>query len=222
MFGYYQQKEVHFPDDKRVSDVVHDRALLEQFLFPPKQQHVFAEHLSGGEKRRLHMLTILQHRPNFLILDEPTNDLDLVTIGVLEDFLMTYKGCLIIISHDRFFMDKITDHLFIFDGNGVVKDYRGTYSEYKNMEGLKEGKVEGLKPARPAGGDENMEKLKDDTEVDHDAYPEKKKLSYMEKRELEQLTKDIVALEKERDEINRIFDQKDVPYDDIKVLSEAL
>ncbi|HBB04530.1 TPA: hypothetical protein DCZ39_06680 [Patescibacteria group bacterium] len=123
VFGHYQQKEIHFPDDKRVTDIVHDRNLLEQFLFPPNQQHVFAENLSGGEKRRLHLLTILQNRPNFLILDEPTNDLDLVTIGVLEDFLMEYKGCLIVISHDRFFMDKITDHLFIFEGEGAVKDF---------------------------------------------------------------------------------------------------
>ena len=133
VFGHYQQKEIHFPVDKRVTDIVHDRKLLEQFLFPPNQQHVFAENLSGGEKRRLYLLTILQHRPNFLILDEPTNDLDLVTVGVLEDFLMTYKGCLIVISHDRFFMDKITDHLFIFEGEGVVKDFWGTYSEYKEQ-----------------------------------------------------------------------------------------
>ncbi|MEI7919000.1 MAG: ATP-binding cassette domain-containing protein [bacterium] len=106
-----------------MSDIVHDRKLLEQFLFPPNQQHIFAENLSGGEKRRLHLLTILQSRPNFLILDEPTNDLDLVTVGILEDFLMSYKGCLIVISHDRFFMDKITDHLFIFEGNGAVRDF---------------------------------------------------------------------------------------------------
>jgi ATP-binding cassette subfamily F protein uup len=98
-----------------VSDIVHDRVLLEQFLFPPHQQHIFAQNLSGGEKRRLYLLTLLQTRPNFLILDEPTNDLDLVTVGILEDFLMSYKGCLIVVSHDRFFMDKITDHLFVFE-----------------------------------------------------------------------------------------------------------
>jgi ATP-binding cassette subfamily F protein uup len=107
-----------------VIDIVHDRHLLEQFLFPPNQQHMFAEKLSGGEKRRLYLLTILQTNPNFLILDEPTNDLDLVTIGVLEEFLMMYKGCLIVVSHDRFFMDRITDHLFIFEGDGIVKDFR--------------------------------------------------------------------------------------------------
>jgi len=211
VFGHYQQKEIHFPEDKRVSDIVHDRNLLEQFLFPPKQQHVFAENLSGGEKRRLHMLTILQTRPNFLILDEPTNDLDLLTVGVLEDFLMSYKGCLIVISHDRFFMDKITDHLFIFEGDGVVKDFWGTYSEYKEL-GIRNG---GL------GTRDKEQEMVNNGQWTRDGE-DKKKLSYMEKRELDQLTKDILALEKERDEISRIFDQKDVAYDDIKELSVAL
>lgn len=215
VFGHYQQKEIHFPEDKRVSDIVHDRKLLEQFLFPPKQQHIFAENLSGGEKRRLHMLTILQTRPNFLVLDEPTNDLDLLTVGILEDFLMSYKWCLIVISHDRFFMDKITDHLFIFEGDGVVKDFWWTYSEYKEHgerdKGLGGGKWEKIE-------DEWM-KLSSITDQNIDI---KKWLSYMEKRELDQLTKDILSLEKERDEISRIFDQKDVAYDDIKELSIAL
>lgn len=211
VFWHYQQKEIHFPEDKRVSDIVHDRTLLEQFLFPPKQHHLFAENLSGGEKRRLHMLTILQDRPNFLVLDEPTNDLDLVTIWVLEDFLMSYKGCLIIISHDRFFMDKITDHLFVFEWDGIVEDFWWTYSEYKNLAESKKQKAEG--PIK-----ENIEDL-EVNEVEDDS---KKKLSYMEKRELDQLVKEIAVLEKERDEINEIFNHKDVPYDDIKTLSEAL
>ena len=222
VFGHYQQKEIHFPEDKRVSDIVHDRHLLEQFLFPPNQQHVFAENLSGGEKRRLHMLTILQTRPNFLILDEPTNDLDLVTVGVLEDFLMSYKGCLIVISHDRFFMDKITDHLFIFEGDGVVKDFWGTYSDYKLIaESWKGGKLEKLKNW---SGIVNKPSVSHslDTSLDRAGSNENKTLLYMEKRELDQLTKNILALEKERDEINRIFDQKDVAYDDIKELSHSL
>jgi len=224
VFGHYQQKEIHFPEDKRVSDIVHDRKLLEQFLFPPNQQHVFAENLSGGEKRRLHMLTILQNRPNFLVLDEPTNDLDLVTVWVLEDFLLTYKGCLIIISHDRFFMDKITDHLFIFEGDGVVKDYWWTYSEYKLAVESWKLKVESSKKEKNYISDFEQETRTNEQKlVTWNLKPEtKNKLSYIEKRELDQLTKDIVALEKERDEINRIFDQKDVPYDDIKDLSEAL
>jgi ATP-binding cassette subfamily F protein uup len=124
VFGYYEQKHIDFPSDKRLIDIVPDPKLLEKFLFFPKQQHQFAHNLSGGEKRRLYLLTILQKNPNFLILDEPTNDLDLITLGVLEDFLSNYKGCLIVVSHDRFFMDKIVDHLFVFEGEGVIDDFR--------------------------------------------------------------------------------------------------
>ena len=164
------------------------------------------------------MLTILQTRPNFLILDEPTNDLDLITIGVLEDFLMRYKGCLIVISHDRFFMDKITDHLFIFEGEGVVKDFWGTYSEYKE-----EGTRSVGQGTRNKGQEYRSEEQGTKGEEDSSKTGENiKKLSYMEKRELDQLTKDILSLEKERDEISRLFDQKDIPYDDIKTLSSAL
>ena len=172
---------------------------------------MFAEKLSGGEKRRLYLLTILQQAPNFLILDEPTNDLDLVTIGVLEDFLMTYKGCLIVVSHDRFFMDKITDHLFIFEGDGIVKDYRWTYSEYKEELTEKSDKKS-----------EKSESRISVVEDGDDSVSIKKKLSYMERRELDILSKDIHELEKKRDEINRIFERTDIPYDDIRVLSEEL
>ncbi len=215
VFGHYQQKEIHFPDDKRVIDIVHDRKLLEQFLFPVSQQHVFAESLSGWEKRRLYLLTILYNNPNFLILDEPTNDLDLVTISVLEEFLMNYQGCLIVVSHDRFFMDKITDHLFIFEGNGIVKDFWGTYSEYKTeKETITKSSCPSDRPSFIKGG-------QNETDVTSENVT-KKKLSYVEKRELDQLTKDIQSLEKERDHINRIFDRKDIPYDDIRVLSEEL
>lgn len=209
VFGHYQQKEIHFAEGKRVIDIVHDRNLLEQFLFPASQQHMFAEHLSGWEKRRLYLLTLLHKNPNFLILDEPTNDLDLVTIGVLEDFLMNFQGCLIVISHDRFFMDKITDHLFIFEGDGVVKDFWWTYSEYKE-EKEKEGNN-----SKPTSTKENNKPL-------HSSDSSPKKLSYMEKRELDQLTKDIQILEKKRNEIDRIFNNKDVAYDDIRLLSEEL
>jgi ATP-binding cassette subfamily F protein uup len=106
-------------------------ALLEKFLFPRFQQRVYVSQLSGGEKRRLHLLTVLMKNPNFLILDEPTNDLDIVTLNVLEDFLLDYPGCLIIISHDRYFMDKLVDHIFVLEGDGNVKDYNGNYSEYR-------------------------------------------------------------------------------------------
>lgn len=218
VFGHYQQKEISFPDDKRVIDIVHDRKLLEQFLFPLSQQHIFANSLSGGEKRRLYLLTVLYKNPNFLILDEPTNDLDLVTINVLEEFLMNYKGCLIVVSHDRFFMDRITDHLFIFEGDGIVDDFWGTYSEYKSLpESEKKNRNKSSVSLHSTAPLQISQEQEQSQNIDW-----KKKLSYMEKRELDQLIKDIEKLEKERDEINRIFDHKDIPYDDIRVLSEEL
>ncbi len=208
VFGHYQQQDIHFPDDMRVSDIVNDRNLLEQFLFPIKQQHVFAESLSGGEKRRLHLLSVLYKNPNFLILDEPTNDLDLITIGVLEEFLLNYQWCLIVISHDRFFMDRITDHLFVFEWDGIVKDYRGTYREYKKD-----------KDAR----DDKAKKTKKKEEVDTTWHIEtKKKLSYMEKRELDQLMKDILKLEERKDEINLLINNTSTSYAEIRTLSEEL
>ncbi len=218
VFGHYQQKEVHFPENKKIIDIVNNRNLLAQFLFPMSQQHIFAESLSGWEKRRLYLLTILQNNPNFLILDEPTNDLDLITINVLEDFLMNYKGCLIVVSHDRFFMDRITDHLFIFEGDGVVKDFWWTYWQYKNLTESK--KKNNKKSLVSLNSSAPLQRSLEQEQSENSEW--KKKLSYMEKRELEQLTKDIQILEKERDHINRIFDRKDIPYDDIKILSEEL
>ena len=214
VFGHYQQKEIHFPEDKRISDIVNDRNLLEQFLFPASQHHMFAETLSGWEKRRLYLLTVLFNNPNFLILDEPTNDLDLVTVGVLEEFLMNYQWCLIVVSHDRFFMDKITDHLFIFEGEWVVKDFWWTYSEYKTSGEKEKAKTEkNLKSKQTEPENE--------PEIDPEA-PAKKKLSYMEKRELDLLTKDIQILEKRKHEINKLFDNKDMAYDEVRKLSEEL
>lgn len=146
VFGHYMQEQQWFDPDKKVLDIVKDVApyirqadgkkvsatkLLEQFMFPPRQQHGFAKNLSGGERRRLSLLLVLLENPNFLILDEPTNDLDIDSVQVLEEFLLAYTGCLIVISHDRFFMDKIVDHLFVFEGQGKISDYRGSYSEYK-------------------------------------------------------------------------------------------
>ena len=142
VFGYYTQSGIQLKEDKRVIDVVRDIAdyiplekgfkisasqMLERFLFEPKHQQVYVSQLSGGERRRLHLLTILMANPNFLILDEPTNDLDIITLNVLEEFLLDFPGCLIVVSHDRYFMDKIVDHLFIFQGEGKIKDYNGNY-----------------------------------------------------------------------------------------------
>lgn len=150
--------------------------------------------------------------PNFLILDEPTNDLDLLTLRVLEDFLLQFRGCLIIVSHDRSFMDRIVDHLFIFEGEGQITDFRGTYSEWKNDQDNKKDKKS------------DSEKVQSLTQISasSDQETKKQKLSYQEERELSQLIKDLEALEEEKSQINRIFDNKDLPYDEIALLSEHL
>lgn len=225
VFGYYQQKEVDFPADKRVIDIIKDineylilwswekipaSKILERFLFPTQQQFTFAQNLSWWEKRRLYLLTILMKNPNFLILDEPTNDLDLLTLRVLEDFLLQFKGCLMIISHDRSFMDRLVDHLFIFEGNWAIQDFRGTYSERKNQQ-------EADKKEKKSDSSKDHSQ----TQISPPPWP-KSKLSYQEERELQQLIKDLEELENEKAEINRIFENKDLPYDEIALLSEHL
>lgn len=150
--------------------------------------------------------------PNFLILDEPTNDLDLLTLRVLEDFLLQFRGCLIIVSHDRSFMDRLVDHLFVFEGEGKITDFRGTYSEWKNDQDNKKDKKS------------DSEKVQSLTQIStsSDQETKKQKLSYQEERELSQLIKDLEALEEEKSQINRIFDNKNLPYDEIALLSEHL
>ena len=228
VFGYYQQKDVEFPEEKRVIDVIRDQneylhlangeklsasQLLERFLFPASQQYRFAHSLSGGEKRRLYLLKVLMSNPNFLILDEPTNDLDLLTLRVLEDFLLQFQGCLLIVSHDRSFMDRLVDHLFVFEGEGKISDFRGTYSEWK----LQQEEQEKKKKADPEIAQPSSSYPAGDIEK-----PAPSKLSYNEARELEQLIKDLETLEEEKNDINRIFENKDLSYDDIALLSEHL
>ncbi len=211
VFAHYEQKDIHFPDNKRLIDIVPNPKLLEQFLFFPNQQHQFAKTLSGGEKRRLYLLTILQKNPNFLILDEPTNDLDLITLWVLEDFLLDYKWCLIIVTHDRFFMDRLVDHLFIFEWNWVIQDFRWTYTQYKATQDIK------IPKAKPSQSDS----LSIDDWL-QDSSTKLPKLSYMEKRELQQLGDDIQKLEKRKEAINLTFNDSDIPFDEIKKLSTEL
>ncbi|HNP48370.1 MAG TPA: ABC-F family ATP-binding cassette domain-containing protein [Bacteroidia bacterium] len=203
IFGYYSQQGLELKEDKRVIEVVKDYAeviqlsdgskvsasqFLNLFQFPPEQQFTYVSKLSGGEKRRLHLLTVLILNPNFLILDEPTNDLDLLTLGILEDFLLNYKGCLVVVSHDRYFMDKLVDHLFIFEGNGSIRDYNGSYSEWRESEEEREKEATKLKVK------ETEEQKK------KEALPktDKKKLSYKEKFEFETLSKEIETLEQEK------------------------
>jgi ATP-binding cassette subfamily F protein uup len=226
VFGYYYQKDIIFPDNKRIIDVVRDvsefmilwnwdkvsaSSLLERFLFPASQQYVIANSLSWWEKRRLYLLTILIKNPNFLILDEPTNDLDLITLWILEDFLLQYKWCLIIISHDRFFMDRIVDHLFVFEWEWMVKNFYWNYSDYRSQ--VKDDKVEKLKP-------ENVKQNIDfkNTEL----KPEKKRLWYIEKLEYEKLEKELKELEQKKNSINQKFDKWDLQFDEIQKLSEQL
>lgn len=241
-FGYYEQKEINFPANKRIIDIVKDVSefmyikegekisawrLLERFLFPAEQQYMMADKLSWGEKRRLYLLTILMKNPNFLILDEPTNDLDLMTLNVLEEFLLQYQGCLIVVSHDRSFMDKIVDHLFVFEWDGEVVDFWWTYSEYKESEKLrvKSEKEKTTPPSSannlPSEGRQSLDDVKTDSHG-LENKEKKKKLGYMEQREFDGLMEDIQKLEERKDEINNLFLDVNLPHDDIKKLSKEM
>jgi len=205
--GYYAQEGLKFKDDKRVIDIITDIAefitltkgqkltaaqLLERFLFTRDEQYTYVNRLSGGEKRRLYLLTVLMANPNVLILDEPTNDLDILTLTVLEEFLEDFPGCLIIVSHDRYFLDKLTNHLFIFEGEGEVKDYNGTYMEYRVEKDLKEN--------APKLGDDIPKKLEKNREKT------KTKLSFKEKQEFIDLEKTLPKLEARKAELMAIME----------------
>lgn len=210
-FGYYCQEGIHFDEGKKVIDAIRDVAehiyfdekhhysasqFLQLFLFSPTDQQKLIEKLSGGEKRRLYLAMVLMSKPNFLILDEPTNDLDIQTLEILEDYLSKFSGCLIVISHDRFFMDRCVDHTFVFLGDGVIKDFPGNYSEYrawkeaheKEEATVQKQKAE-TKPAKPRSN--NRDKSQ--------------KLTFKEKREFEELTESIERLTKEKEELFNLF-----------------
>ncbi len=198
-FGYYKQDGLKLPEDKRVIEVVTDIAevitigknhtvtpmnLLERFLFPPKQQYTYVSTLSGGEKRRLYLLTILAQNPNFLILDEPTNDLDIITLQILEDFLADFQGCLLVVTHDRYFMDRLVDHIWALEGEGKMRDFNGTYSEYSaTMEYEKE-----------LAAQEEAAK-KETNALNQITQKRSQKLSFKEQKELETLAQEIPTLE---------------------------
>ena len=199
-FGYYQQSGIEFNPGDKVIDAVQKIAevinfedgrkltasqMLTTFLFPPDTQYSFIEKLSGGEKRRLYLCTILMTNPNFLILDEPTNDLDIMTLAVLEDYLRVFQGCVIIVSHDRYFMDKIVDHLFIFDGKGTVKDFPGSYTIWRNKQLEDEDQAKKTKKPEPRAP---LKPVKE----------KERRLTFNEKKELEQLEKEIESLETEK------------------------
>ncbi len=210
-FGYYSQEGMSFPDDKRVIDAVRDIAeevhvderttytasqFLNQFLFTVPEQQKLISSLSGGEKRRLYLAVTLMKNPNFLILDEPTNDLDISTLEVLEDYLAHFKGCLIVVSHDRFFMDRTVDHTFVMTGNGTIKDFPGNYSEYRAWKQMQERHAEAAKNP-VAGKSKNPRREKPRDKV--------AKLSYRERQELERLTADIERLTAEKQTLDNLF-----------------
>jgi ATP-binding cassette subfamily F protein uup len=224
IFGNYSQQGLQVKEDMRVIEFVKNIAenfplasggslsasqFLNLFLFPPEQQYTYISSLSGGEKRRLHLLSILFRSPNFLVLDEPTNDLDLPTLGVLENFLNEFAGCMLIVSHDRYFMDRLVDHLFVFEGDGVIKDFPGNYSQYRMSleEQVSEDKVQTTR-----------QKSQDII----NRQPVTKRLSYKEKREFEMLEKEIADLNKEKQVIAQKFNEGNVPFEELQDLSQRI
>ncbi len=210
VFGYYSQKGMQLKEDKRIIEVIKDfgefiplangtklgaSQLLTRFNFPPDVQYSFVSRLSGGEKRRLYLLTVLMKNPNFLILDEPTNDLDILTLQTLEEFLLEFAGCVLIVTHDRYFMDKLADHVFAFEGNGEIKDYPGNYSEYRIW---KEEQEEKQKQQEKQNEIDKQEAEKNKKQQAPNSGSEKKKRSFKEQRELETLEAEIPQLEVEK------------------------
>ena len=219
--GYYHQSGMSFNPNDTVLDIVNDTRLLNRFLFPHEMLNNKIEKLSGGEKRRLYLLTILMQQPNLLILDEPTNDLDIVTLNILEEYLKEFSGSLIIVSHDRHFLDKLVDHLFIFCGDGLVKDFVGSYSEYREF--IKEYEAEQRSQAR---AEEKAAKEKAAKEAAKNAPAEapakKKKLTYKEQKEMEQLEKDLEALAAEKAELEEKLNSGTLPFDQLQSASERI
>lgn len=214
--GYYHQQGMRFDENQTVLETVNDTHLLSQFLFPHDMLNNKIGKLSGGEKRRLYLLTILMKQPNLLIMDEPTNDLDIVTLDILEEYLQEFKGSMIIVSHDRHFLDRLVDHLFIFCGKGIVKDFIGDYSEYsafiKNYEAQERSKARQEAKAE-ASVNETLAPM---------AQPGsgQKKLSFKEKRELEELNKDLGDLNAEKSELESTMDSGTLPYDELTQISK--
>ena len=220
--GYYHQSGMSFNPNDTVLDIVNDTWLLNRFLFPHEMLNNKIEKLSGGEKRRLYLLTILMQQPNLLILDEPTNDLDIVTLNILEEYLKEFGGSLIIVSHDRHFLDKLVDHLFIFCGNGLVKDFVGSYSEYREF--IKEYEAEQRSQAR-AEEKAAKEKAAKEAAAKGTATPapeKKRKLTYKEQKELEQLEKDLESLAAEKDELESALGSGTLPFDQLQAASQRI
>jgi len=224
IFGHYRQEGIQLAEDKRVIDAVRDIAeviplekgkelsaaqLLERFLFTRSQQQVYVSQLSGGERRRLYLLTVLMKNPNFLILDEPTNDLDVLTLQVLEDFLEDYPGCLVVVTHDRYFMDRLVEHLFVFEGNGKIKDFNGTYAEYRAQ-----------KRTEPVGSGGNSRQPTATSSSPLTSHSSS--LSNTERNEMKKLEKEMATLERRKKEIMERFNAADLGAEEAGKLSAEL
>ena len=231
IFGNYSQQGLQIKEDVRVIEYVKSIAenfplakggslsaaqFLELFLFPPDKQYTYLSMLSGGEKKRLQLLTILFRNPNFLILDEPTNDLDLPTLAVLENFLSEFQGCLLLVSHDRYFMDRLVDHLFVFEGEGEVKDFPGNYSQYRETIVNGRQTTESSKQKDLTANQESAVVHSPSTVVS------KKQLSYKEKREFDLLEKDISELTKEKQEVTQRLNSGNAPFEELQQLSNRI
>ncbi|WP_278820752.1 ABC-F family ATP-binding cassette domain-containing protein [Hoylesella nanceiensis] len=226
-FGYFSQEGLKFNEQQKVIDIIKDIAeyidlgggkhmtasqFLQHFMFTPEQQHNYVYKLSGGEKRKLYLCTVLMHNPNFLVLDEPTNDLDIQTLQVLEEYLQDFPGCVIIISHDRYFMDKIIDHLLVFEGQGRIKDFPGNYTQYREWASLQP--QEKAPTASNSKEDNDPKKnYRNDT---------KRKLSYKEKREFEQLEEEIIQLEEEQKALEDALSGSELSVEEITEKSKRL
>ena len=232
-FGYFSQEGLQFNEQEKVIDVITKIAdyvdlgsgkklsasqLLQYFLFTPEQQYNYVYKLSGGERRKLYLCTVLMQNPNFLVLDEPTNDLDIVTLQILEEYLQDFPGCVIVVSHDRYFMDKVVDHLLVFKGQGEIKDFPGNYTQYREWEKM-EASNSSASSATSSDRKTSTTSPTGKTSYRHD---DRRRLSYKEKREMEQLEKDIAALEAEKAQIEEALCGGTTSVDEITAMSKRL
>lgn len=242
-FGYFSQEGLQFDESQKVIDVVRDIAdyidlgqgrhltasqFLQHFLFSPEQQYNYVYKLSGGEKRKLYLCTVLMRNPNFLVLDEPTNDLDIKTLQILEEYLQDFPGCVIVVSHDRYFMDKVVDHLLVFRGEGEIKDFPGNYTQYREWQKLEDKKSAELKEAAQKatasrnGSNAPTPSPTGKSQRDPNAAPQKRKMTFKEKQEFAQLEKDIEALTAEKESIETALSSGSVSVEQITEMSKRL
>lgn len=229
-FGYFSQEGLKFRDDQKVIDIITDIAdyidlgggkhmtasqFLNYFLFSPEQQHNYVYKLSGGEKRKLYLCTVLMKNPNFLVLDEPTNDLDIQTLQILEEYLQDFPGCVIVVSHDRYFMDKVVDHLLVFKGEGEIQDFPGNYTQFRDFQKMKSKEEEQQKPSKNSSPTANEQKkdYRNNT---------KRKMSFKEKREYEQLSDKIAQLEEEKQKLEEELCSGNLSVDELTEKSKRL